>query len=109
MDEKIVSLLKTAIVKSGKLRKGSKYLKDACLTKINRLTIVPCDNLDSNYTFKGDAVITVSVPTQYGIDQREFPICEISGFALVENDEANIINGVSIDRGLSQTLELKYL
>lgn len=109
MDEKMNSLLKTAIVQSGKLRKNSKYLKNVYVTKINRLNVGACDNLDSNYSFKGDVVITVNIPTQDGINQHEFPCCEISGFALIENNEVNIINGVSIDSGLPRTLQLEYI
>ena len=104
MDEKAKSLIKTAIVKSGKLRKDSKCLKNVRITKIESLNVTPCVNPDSNYFFKGDVTITVSKSTESGNDLQEYPCCEVCGLALVENNEAHIINGVSIDRGFTHIL-----
>ena len=96
----ISSLIATAISNGTTLRKNSSRLELTEIANFRIYSVQKCENPGYNYTFKGYADIVKVIPTEAGNDSQTFPLCEISGDALIENDKAIIVNGISIDRGM---------
>ncbi len=98
---KLKSMIIAAIGDGVELKRNGKVITNARLLKFTIRTATPCSNPNYNCTFTGDADIAIIVPTENGDDRKEFPGCEIEGNAMVSNDSAKIINGISVKRGLS--------
>ncbi len=99
MDEEIISLIRTA-VSTAQLRVNSRRLEHVTLGNIHLTSINPCDNPDSNYSFNGYGDVTQVIDDNSQITN----LCDFSGFAMVKDGVAAIVNGISIDSGLPVSL-----
>lgn len=97
--EKLISMLKGAIV-NGDVKRGSKILENAKISKIETIYVNTCDNPDFNYAFNGVGTVKMTIETGNGDDSFEEPKCEFSGYAMVKDNELSIVKGVSLKRDL---------
>ena len=107
-EKKIINLVANAIEDEDYLRKnGSVRLENATITKLERIEVFSCNNPNTNFSFSATGTIRIDIKTANGDDFQEFPNCEISGFVMINDDKAIIVNGISIDKGFPNFITIK--
>jgi len=105
-EQTIENRIKEEVLRKQELRLDGSLINGAKISNLEIKKATPCDNPDSNYMYKGCGTIKIAkfVGGSDKPDYQEFPNCDISGFALIEDKEVKLINKTSIDSGLLKQL-----
>lgn len=105
-EETIESRIKKEIFKKKNIRIGSKYITNIELINVVIEEAKKCNNPDSNYYYKGTATAKIHKTSEEGekAEYQEFTACNISGYALIDENHLELVGGTSIDSGLPNNI-----
>ena len=108
VEETIESRIRKEILKKQNIRFGSKLIPNAEFINVFIEEAKECSNPDSNYCYKGTATVKIwkSTVGEEKLDYKEFSACRISGYALINTNNLELVCGTSVDSGLPQNTNL---
>ena len=106
-EETIESMIKKEILKKTDIRLRAEFISNAELINVVIIEAKKCNNPDSNYCYKGTATVKIYKSSVRGekAEYQEFSACNISGYALIDEKNFELVGGTSVDSGLLNNIK----